>query len=69
MQRHELHLPLRDPNKRNSFATILMMLVRFGVLGIIDAALGRKDEALNEGRRAVELRCFQWKRIQPTVSA
>jgi tetratricopeptide (TPR) repeat protein len=25
------------------------------VLGLIDAALGRKDEALNEGRRAVEL--------------
>jgi serine/threonine-protein kinase len=25
------------------------------VLGLIDAALGRKDEALREGRRAVEL--------------
>ena len=25
------------------------------VLGVIDAALGRKDEALREGRRAVEL--------------
>jgi TolB-like protein/class 3 adenylate cyclase/Tfp pilus assembly protein PilF len=25
------------------------------VLGLIDAALGRKDEALNEGRRAIEL--------------
>ncbi len=26
-----------------------------GVLGLIDAALGRKDEAIREGRRAVEL--------------
>jgi hypothetical protein len=25
------------------------------VLGVIDAALGRKEEALREGRRAVEL--------------
>jgi hypothetical protein len=26
-----------------------------GVLGVIDAALGRKEEALREGRRAAEL--------------
>ena len=25
-------------------------------LGLIDAALGRKEEALSEGRRAIELR-------------
>ena len=34
---------------------ILMMLVLYAVLGLIDAALGRKEEALREGRRAVEL--------------
>jgi len=33
-----------------------------GVLGLIDAALGRKEEALREGHRAVEL--LRWKRIQ-----
>ena len=32
-----------------------------GLLGLIDAGLGRKEEALREGRRAVEL--FPWKRI------
>ena len=35
------------------------------VLGLIDAALGRKEEALREGRRAVEL--LPWKKIQSTV--
>ena len=31
------------------------------VLGVIDAGLGRKEEALREGRRAIEL--FPWKKI------
>jgi tetratricopeptide (TPR) repeat protein len=35
------------------------------VLGVIDAALGRKEEALREGRRAVEL--LPWKRTQSMV--
>ena len=30
-------------------------LVQDGVLGLIDASLGRKEEALREGRRAIEL--------------
>ena len=30
-------------------------LVQDGVLGLIDAALGRKDEAIREGRHAIEL--------------
>ena len=42
-------------SRRNWFAPILTMLVLYAVLGLIDAALGRKDEALREGRRAVEL--------------
>ena len=38
---------------------------RHGQLGLILAALGQKDEAINEGKRAVELlpesrRCFRW---------
>ena len=36
------------------------------VLGLIDAALGRKEEALREGRRAIEL--LPVKKIQPMES-
>ena len=32
------------------------------VLGLMDAGLGRKEEALREGRRAVEL--CRWKRMR-----
>ena len=35
------------------------------VLGLIDAGLGRKEEALREGRRAVEL--LPWKKMRPTA--
>ena len=35
------------------------------VLGLIDAGLGRKEEALREGRRAVEL--LPWKKMQSMV--
>ena len=36
------------------------------VLGLIDAGLGRKEEALREGRRAVEL--LPWKKIRSGAS-
>src|SRR5215813_1089987 len=52
------HVPLSLPsarNRRNCFAPVLMMPVLYVCLVLIDAALGRKEEALRQGRRAVEL--------------
>jgi hypothetical protein len=37
------------------------------VLGLIDAALGRKDLALDEGRRAIAL--TRWKKMSTTAAA
>ena len=42
--------PGESPRKRN-----LVICRELGLLGLIDAYLGRKEEALREGRRAVEL--------------
>ena len=42
-------------NRRKRFAHGLIIGPTLCVLGLIDAALGRKEEALREGRRAVEL--------------
>ena len=47
--------PLRARSRRNSFALDPDDAGALCVLGLIDAALGRKEEALREGRRAVEL--------------
>ncbi len=48
-------LLLRAPSRKARFRPIQMMRVPYAVLGLIDAALGRKEEALREGRRAIEL--------------
>ena len=48
-------LLLRAQSRKARFRPIQMMRVPLSVLGLIDAALGRKEEALREGRRAMEL--------------
>ena len=47
--------PRRAPSRRRSSKLNQTSARRLCVLGLIDAALGRKEEALREGRRAVEL--------------
>ena len=47
--------PRPAPSRRKSFKLSQITVRRLCVLGLIDAALGRKEEALREGRRAVEL--------------
>ena len=52
------HVPLslrRARSSRRSFKLTESYGPALCVLGLIDAALGRKEEALREGRRAVEL--------------
>ena len=46
---------LRARSRRSSFGAHPDDAGALCVLGLIDAALGRKEEALREGRRAVEL--------------
>ena len=55
MPKHVALSLLHAQSRRNWFAPIPMTLVLYVVLGLIDAALGRKEEALREGWRAVEL--------------
>ena len=47
--------PLHAPSRRKPFKLNQIMAPALCVLGLIDAGLGRKEEALREGRRAVEL--------------
>ena len=51
----QLALLLRARSRRKSSRLNQITARRWCVLGLIDAALGRKEEALREGRRAVEL--------------
>ena len=55
MPKRALLLPLRGSSKRKSFKLNQITLQRCALLGLIDAGLGRKEDALREGRRAVEL--------------
>ena len=48
-------LPPRARNRRKRFAREPDYGPILSVLGLIDAALGRKEEALREGHRALEL--------------
>ena len=53
-KRHATPFPKAAPNRRKR-SERSRITHRLCVLGLIDAALGRKEDALREGRRAVEL--------------
>ena len=55
MRKRVLRSLLPARNRRKSFKLNQISARPWCVLGLIDAALGRKAEALREGRRAVEL--------------
>ena len=67
MPKHAPYSPLRDAEQEKLVRAHPDDAGALCVLGLIDAALGRKEEALSEGRRAVEL--LPLKKIQPTASA
>jgi hypothetical protein len=54
MPKH-VKLSLRRARSRRRFLKLPKVTARLCVLGLIDAALGQKEEALRKGRRAVEL--------------
>ncbi len=50
-----LRLPVCEPKRPNSLQNNLNYAEALCVLGMADAALGNKEDAIREGRRAIEL--------------